>query len=159
MGKKETTEFEKYLVEVFEEVESKYGDEVARVHLFSAFFAISKTDPQMKCATCARLYDMLPRIDFECGENNEDCGDLYSKFDYRKHYSAYLKTPRWRRKRREILKKHGFRCELCGSGTNLNVHHITYENLPDECDDDLLSVCKRCHDKIHEADVKSKGEC
>jgi predicted HNH restriction endonuclease len=47
---------------------------------------------------------------------------------------------------------------LCRSAKNLSVHHITYENIGFEKMDDLISVCKECHKKLHEHDsVRPEG--
>lgn len=48
---------------------------------------------------------------------------------------------------------------MCGSGTNLNVHHISYEHLDtyDEIDD-LITLCRDCHKKVHERDLQRKAE-
>ena len=71
-------------------------------------------------------------------------------------YAAYLSSPEWRNKKRERLQKDGFQCQICGSAKNLNVHHITYENVPWEEMDDLMTVCQSCHRKIHEKDIERK---
>lgn len=67
-------------------------------------------------------------------------------------YYEYLHSPEWKAKRKQKLKEVGHKCEECGSAKNLKVHHITYENLGNEDMDDLLVVCKRCHNKLHIVD-------
>lgn len=67
-------------------------------------------------------------------------------------YYQYLRTKTWREKANERLKRDGYQCVLCGSAKNLSVHHITYENIGFEKMDDLISVCKGCHEKLHEHD-------
>ena len=60
-------------------------------------------------------------------------------------YSAYIRSPAWRTKRRERLALDKGRCVVCGARA-VNVHHITYERLGDEnVRRDLVSVCRACH--------------
>ena len=65
-------------------------------------------------------------------------------------YKEYLQSPRWKAIRKRLYKEYNYKCALCGSGKNLNVHHITYENLGEENDEDLTVLCQVCHKKIHE---------
>lgn len=39
------------------------------------------------------------------------------------------------------------KCELCGATEKLTVHHLSYANLYDEKDDELLTLCWPCHEK------------
>lgn len=45
------------------------------------------------------------------------------------------------------------KCPYCGISlptiVSLHVHHLTYENLGNEADEDLLVLCKDCHREIH----------
>jgi hypothetical protein len=66
-------------------------------------------------------------------------------------YDEYLQSEEWRHRRRWILHRAESRCEQCGSRREpLHVHHLTYERLGDEHDDDLLVLCARCHLDIHD---------
>ena len=69
-------------------------------------------------------------------------------------YKEWVLSPAWRRIRNAKLKDSGYKCELCGSAKNLQVHHITYEHIGDEPLDDLLTVCNKCHKKLHREDLK-----
>ena len=64
-------------------------------------------------------------------------------------YEEYLLTPEWLDTRRRALVKSGYRCERCGSKTELNVHHKTYERKGHERPEDLIVLCKTCHEKEH----------
>lgn len=69
-------------------------------------------------------------------------------------YDDYLQSDEWKEKRARILKRDNFTCVRCGTGKNLRVHHIRYpEVLGTESDDDLITVCDDCHQKIHEGDL------
>jgi len=45
--------------------------------------------------------------------------------------------------------KAGNKCQLCGFRYQLDVHHLSYKNLGNEKDEDLLVVCRRCHNDLH----------
>jgi hypothetical protein len=56
----------------------------------------------------------------------------------------------WNEIRKEVLKRDGNRCANCGSKVNLHIHHIV--SLKDHGSnniDNLKTVCKNCHEKIH----------
>lgn len=68
------------------------------------------------------------------------------KFDYQ----TYLKSPSWDRKRRKVLKRDEYRCQLNYSHTGkLHVHHKTYERIGKERLSDLITLCESCHRLIH----------
>lgn len=65
-----------------------------------------------------------------------------------KSYRKYLKSKKWAIRRFKIFKRDDFECRICGSKKIIQVHHRTYERLKKERDEDLITVCKTCHDKI-----------
>lgn len=65
-------------------------------------------------------------------------------------YKAYLKSKRWLAKRLKLFAVRGRACEQCGSTVTIHVHHKTYERLGNEKLNDLMVLCKACHDVIHE---------
>lgn len=77
---------------------------------------------------------------------------------FRLDYRQYLKSDSWKRKKYARLRKDGLRCQMCGTAKNLQVHHITYENFPNEDIEDLVTLCCDCHSKVHAKDIGRKGE-
>lgn len=65
-------------------------------------------------------------------------------------YPLYLRTPEWNQKRKEALRRAGYRCELCGVRESLDVHHKTYVRRGDEWPEDLVALCGRCHEREDE---------
>ncbi len=65
-------------------------------------------------------------------------------------YEEYLQTETWAKKRKERMTTDCYKCTQCGSTDNLQVHHKTYERLGYERMDDLSTMCKECHFKIHD---------
>ena len=72
-------------------------------------------------------------------------------------YKQLLHTQEWKTKRTEILEKHNYRCDWCGTTENLQVHHKKYLKYPNgqlvkpwEYDDDtFMCLCDNCHKKYH----------
>lgn len=67
-------------------------------------------------------------------------------------HSTYLKSDAWKKKRTAVLEHAEWRCQLCNAGGWLQVHHRTYENVPNEPVSDLIALCCLCHAKFHEAE-------
>jgi 5-methylcytosine-specific restriction endonuclease McrA len=64
------------------------------------------------------------------------------------NYEEYLRSPKWRRKRKDRLQIDGHACQKCGATSKqyrLEVHHLTYERLSDERMEDLQTLCVLCH--------------
>ncbi len=65
-------------------------------------------------------------------------------------YEEYLRTPEWRARRQEALKRAQYRCQLCNTNQSpLEVHHRTYERLGAEVPEDLFVLCYSCHQWYH----------
>jgi hypothetical protein len=68
---------------------------------------------------------------------------------YSAEYVAYLRSQEWRVRRARALYLAGYKCERCGMqrgrGGWLEVHHLTYERLGHERDEDLEVLCQPCH--------------
>ncbi|MXY35932.1 MAG: HNH endonuclease [Dehalococcoidia bacterium] len=60
---------------------------------------------------------------------------------------ASLGTPRWRRLRRQVLERDGYRCQACGKAGRLEVDHI--RRVRDGGEEwepsNLQALCRGCH--------------
>lgn len=65
-------------------------------------------------------------------------------------YDQYINSPRWRRRKVEYFARHNRLCRLCGKGKDIHLHHLTYERMGAELDSDLMPLCQRCHDIVHQ---------
>jgi len=77
--------------------------------------------------------------------------------EFFKEYSVYLNSEKWRIKREAVLKRDNYKCKACEVNTATQVHHLTYQFIYDEPLFDLISVCKKCHDKIENLKLKKAG--
>ena len=66
------------------------------------------------------------------------------------YYLQVLDSPSWK-VRAHILKGWaGAKCEWCGSGTGLDVHHLSYHRLGAETPRELVVLCRGCHEAAHD---------
>lgn len=67
-------------------------------------------------------------------------------------YLEDLRSPKWQKKRLEIMQRAGWKCELCiNAEENLQIHHKKYisGHKPWEYENDLLiCLCESCHKLI-----------
>lgn len=68
----------------------------------------------------------------------------------RRDYHHYLLSEEWKNKRRDVLAFWEYRCVLCYSDENVQVHHRTYERIGNERFTDLILLCDACHAKFHD---------
>ena len=68
-------------------------------------------------------------------------------------YDKYLKSGWWKRRRLKAISAAGFKCERCGIGDRLQVHHKHYRTLFMENNSDLTVLCGDCHASHHLAEV------
>ena len=75
------------------------------------------------------------------------------------NYYELLKTQEWKEKRLKILKRDNFKCLVCKSTKEFNVHHRIYiGNRPpwkyhNSC---LATLCRKCHESIHKEPINMK---
>lgn len=87
-----------------------------------------------------------------CTQSTYEPTDLNTEYEtsqYRIMKSTYLKSAKWKTKRSRILARDNHRCVLCGSTSNLHVHHRSYKRLYEEQDSDLTTLCSTCHTARH----------
>jgi len=67
----------------------------------------------------------------------------------RQAYNIYLNSRIWKNKRDVVLKRDNYICQGCLKNKATEVHHLTYDNIYNELFFQLISVCKPCHNIIH----------
>ncbi len=52
--------------------------------------------------------------------------------------------------RHRVLERDGWRCQLCGSMSGVEVHHIEHRSQGgSDCEDNLIALCSQCHNLVH----------
>ena len=67
-----------------------------------------------------------------------------------KHVPVRLQDREYDELRARVLRRDGWRCQFCGSMTNLEVHHQTFRSHsgPDH-EGNLITLCAGCHSAEH----------
>jgi hypothetical protein len=82
-------------------------------------------------------------------------------------YPAYLQTHYWRKVRAAVLIANRFECksEHCVGGGSLleevdrlHVHHLHYKNRGREQLNNLILLCSRCHQRLHDGTLMLRDE-
>lgn len=68
-------------------------------------------------------------------------------------YQEYLKSREWAKakERFKMSKRYKAKCAGCGiRHVPLDIHHMTYAHIGNENPEDLVELCRPCHEAIHE---------
>jgi len=51
---------------------------------------------------------------------------------------------------RQVLERDGWRCQVCGSMQNLQVHHLKFRSQSGgDVEQNLITLCAECHARMH----------
>lgn len=64
-------------------------------------------------------------------------------------YKQYINSEAWITRKDSFFATRERVCVGCDSRQNIHVHHMTYERLGAEKDEDLVVLCKECHELYH----------
>lgn len=68
-------------------------------------------------------------------------------------YNSYLQSDQWKQRARACYERAAWKCELCGMPVSqthsIQAHHLTYERVGHELPQDLIALCKTCHQRQH----------
>ena len=56
----------------------------------------------------------------------------------------------YERLRKQVLRRDDWRCQYCGSSSNLEVHHREFRSHSgDDSEENLVTLCAECHSLAH----------
>jgi len=62
-----------------------------------------------------------------------------------------LDSERYDTLRNQVLRRDGWRCQSCGTMSNLEVHHKEFRSQAgDDSEENLITLCSACHASLHE---------
>jgi 5-methylcytosine-specific restriction endonuclease McrA len=68
-----------------------------------------------------------------------------------------LEEESYRELRKQILRRDGWRCQFCGTMSNLEVHHKAFRSMSGEdTEQNLITLCQACHICVHESGISSR---
>jgi 5-methylcytosine-specific restriction endonuclease McrA len=60
--------------------------------------------------------------------------------------------------RQQVLRRDGWRCQVCGAKMNLEVHHRQRRSQSgDDSEQNLVTLCAKCHAKVHRLKIGWDG--
>ena len=72
---------------------------------------------------------------------------------------ARLDAASYERLRQQILRRDGWRCQVCGTMENLQVHHQQYRSHSGaDIEANLITLCADCHSMVHQRRRFTSGE-
>ena len=96
-----------------------------------------------------------------CQEQRNDHAERQARLDHARYetllteyrtrpYAERRQTREWAALKRQIHRRDGYRCRLCGRhDVQLHVHHRTYATYAEERLVDLITLCRSCHEHFH----------
>jgi hypothetical protein len=87
------------------------------------------------------------RVGENFGPPNLGSAELPGKIMTRE-YLNYLQSDHWKSLRLAAIACWGDRCSNC-SVPKVDIHHLRYGTLYDVSTSDLMPLCRRCHDEVH----------
>lgn len=77
--------------------------------------------------------------------------------DYRADYEKYLRSQHWWELKRDLWRMRPRCCTVCQSKDQVDPHHLIYRTpLSDGRVTDLMPLCRRCHDIVHDFNLPSR---
>lgn len=74
----------------------------------------------------------------------------YKSGNFDQVYKQYLKSQIWRNRKEEFFSNPDNNyCQACWTFKRLQIHHKTYERVGNEDNNDLVTLCSRCHRDCH----------
>lgn len=121
---------------------------------------ITKPTPEKYCVYCGKKLERKfyngRREDLSCFKRRKYCGIECMKRAFIKTdgYHSSIQAHTSARKIKYLIEERPKVCEICGSISNIDVHHkdMNYNN---NNADNLMVVCRSCHMKLH----KKKQTC
>lgn len=115
------------------------------------FFSIKIMKSNSKKVSTRRLKKILKKkliVIVYNGDKKKRKKKRISKKNFLAEMNSYYNTKGWYNKRMLIIERENGKCEDCGKDGNV-IHHKTYDNFKNEKLEDLMCLCRYCHDKIH----------
>lgn len=77
-------------------------------------------------------------------------GKIPTKKRIPKQYSVYIKSEWWTKRKNKFYKENEKRCMACLGTKYIDLHHLFYGNYGNETDEQLVALCRLCHEEYHQ---------
>jgi 5-methylcytosine-specific restriction endonuclease McrA len=62
----------------------------------------------------------------------------------------------YQRLRKQVLRRDGWKCQVCGSTQNLQVHHKQLRSqMGSDDDSNVITLCVDCHEGVHHGGLRN----
>ncbi|RWF44266.1 MAG: HNH endonuclease [Mesorhizobium sp.] len=113
-----------------------------------------KPDRFHRCAKCERAYSAQKlRGDMRKSQEKRQRDEELRWMPYRE----YLGTDEWSKRRRDVIRRADFKCQVCAADGKLHVHHRTYVRRGVERIEDMIALCPDCHEVFHKYGRLAQG--
>jgi hypothetical protein len=96
------------------------------------------------------LYQDFQKKQYEKAREELGIKRVVEKERWHNENDEYYFSEKWKRKRVYILNRDNYLCQMCLTNQAVHVHHLSYQHFSNELTSELISVCKRCHEIIHD---------
>lgn len=120
----------------------KVGKAVPKKELGDRFAALPPWDDGLEMAFYKRRDQLQQKM--------VEAEKLRTDQERKRRYEEYLTTPEWMNRKHLVMERASGLCEGCRSHPATEVHHLTYEHAGDEFLFELVAICRKCHDRLHD---------
>ncbi len=92
----------------------------------------------------------FPGVKTKVVATQKEAKSLVWSLIFKKYHKKYLQSQEWSKLKTQALSRANYKCQLCNARNELHIHHRTYNNIGNEDLDDLIVLCRKCHEKFHD---------
>jgi 5-methylcytosine-specific restriction endonuclease McrA len=107
-------------------------------------------NPVKQVAGVALFDEELKRRDTKRRADIREAARKAKSAEWWAFYEEYMASNEWRSLRRKVLTRDSGTCQGCLTESAAEVHHKTYENFGSEFAFELVSLCRKCHERFHD---------
>ena len=117
---------------------------------FLAGANLDNGDPETLLFSMTRFFKFLPGEQRQAFLGSLEREGIMSSIGP-KSASLRLDPASYESLRQQVLRRDGWRCQSCGTMTNLEVHHKQFRSHSgDDSEENLITLCAPCHHEIHQ---------
>ncbi|MCW0520628.1 HNH endonuclease [Riemerella anatipestifer] len=92
----------------------------------------------------SRIEEWIENVNFDYKLSKEDVDENNFRISNFGKLQEHYASEKYRNIRKKALIRDNYQCQICKKDAE-EVHHLTYENIPNEKVEDLQSLCSKCH--------------
>jgi 5-methylcytosine-specific restriction protein A len=97
----------------------------------------------------AELYNEFNKKEWDLQRSTYKEIRIKTRQEWHDENDRYYLSVTWNRKRIYVLNRDNHLCQMCLTNSANDVHHTSYLHFGNELTSELISVCRDCHNMIH----------